>query len=318
MATNTQTPASEPGSQKLSEALGMSVGPILAQLFKKVNINQIRAASGSLADIDIDKVVLGDATINKIILSGTSARLNGAQAFLKTVRMVLELVFTLRWKIDLGWFGSWDGTENLGSLFFGMNLGNISIPSLAGIDMNIPNLTADNVQAKLKPINNLDLGGAQIKKILAADTDVPAEGFGLSGIGIGSVSVKNVTVPKTATQAVSIEEFDPNAAVVLPGAEVSDLQIPAAKVDDITTGGFNFIAQASSRSIGIDLGILAIRLFVTPKVHMDVGSMAIHDVNLSATASKLKVQDIEVPIRIRGIQLKDLMLQTVKIDEIAL
>jgi hypothetical protein len=315
---NIKTTESQPGSQELEVALKESVGPILAQLFKKIKINQVRAESGSLGDLDIDKVLLGDATINKIILTGTSAKLKGAQAFLQNVRMILQLKFTLKWEVDLGWIGSWGDTNDLGSLPFSMNLGNINIPSLANIDMNIPSVSVDNVQAQFNAITNLDLGGAQIKKISAKETGLPADSFGLSGIGVGSVSLKNLSVPKTATEAVSIEEFTPNAAVVLPGVEMTNLQIPSAQVDDISTGGFNFVAQASARSIGADLGVLAIKLVVNPVVHMDVGTMAIHDVVLEATANKLKVQDIQLPITIRGINLKNLVLQTVDIGEISM
>lgn len=309
---------SQPGSQELAVALQNSVGPILAQLVKKIKINQVRAESGSMADLDVDKVIFGDAVINKIILTGTSATLKGARAFLRNVRMVLELKFALHWEIDLGWLGSWDGDNDLGSLPFGMELGDISIPSLANIDMNIPSLSVDNVHAQIAPINNLDLGGAQIKKLAAKETGVPAEGFGISGLGVGSLSIKNLSVPKTATDAVSIEEFTPNAAISLPGVELANLRIPSAQVDNITTGGFNFMARASARSLGVDLGILAIRLTVTPVVHMDVGTMAIQDVALAATAGKLKVQDIKLPITIRGVNLKNLVLQTVDIGEISM
>ena len=319
MTTKTMTPPTMPSeTRELTSALRESVGPVLAQLVKKININQVRAESGSLSDLDIDKVVLGNATIDKIILTGTSARLNSARAFLQNVRVILELQFSLEWKVDLGWLGSWGDTDNLGSLPFGMNLGNVSIPSLANIDMSIPSVSVDGVQAQMNPITNLDLGGAKFKKITAKETGVPADGFGLSGLGIGSARITNLAVPKTATDAASIEEFTPNAAVVLPGAEVSNMQIPSAQVNNITTGGFNFVAQASSRSIGADLGILGIKLIVTPKLHMDVGTMAINDVTLSAVVNKLRVENIALPITVRGISLKDLELQTVTVGEISL
>ena len=31
----------------------------------------------------------------------------------------------LEWEVDLGWLGSWDGVENLGSLSFDINVGNV-------------------------------------------------------------------------------------------------------------------------------------------------------------------------------------------------
>lgn len=318
MAARKKATASQTDSAQLASALEQRVAPILAQVLKKINIDQVRAESGTLRDLDVAKIVLGDAHIDKVILTGTTATLKGAQAFLQTVRMVLELRFALEWEVDLGWLGHWGGTENLGSLPFGMNLGNVSIPSLANINLNIPNLTVDDVQASVSPINNLDLGGAAITKIVANDTDVPADGFGLTGLGIGSASIANIAVPKTTTASATIEEFAPNSPIALPGAEVSNLQIPSAGVDNITTGGFNFLAQASARSLGVDLGILAIKIIVTPVVHLDVGSMLIQDVELAAMANKLQVQGIQVPVTIRGIVISDLALQTVKIGKISL
>lgn len=303
---------------ELEAALGERIAPVIAQLLRTINIDQVRAESGTLRDLDVAKVVLGEASIDRIVLTGTSAKLKGAQAFMQSVRMVLELRFTLEWEVDLGWLGSWDGSENLGSLPFGMNLGNINVPSLADIDFSIPTLSVEDVKAKVEPINGLDLGGAQIKKVMAKDTDIPADGFGVSGLGIGSASMKNLSVPKTSTASASIEEFQPNSEVELPGIELSDLELPAARVDNVKTGGFNFLAQASARSIGADLGILAIKLIVEPMVHLDVGSMTIQDVELSAMAKKLKVQDIHVPVTLRGITMNDLALQAVKIGEVSL
>lgn len=314
-ATISEGPAT---TTELEAALERRLGPVLSNLYRRLNIDQVRAESGTIGDLDIGKVVLGKATINRVVLSGVSTQLNGAQAFLQSVRMVLELKFDLEWEIDLGWIFEDSGTVDMGSMLFGMNLGNVSVPSLADIEISAPNITADDVQVDVAPINNLDLSGAQIRKLSAKDTDLPADGFSLNGLGIGSASIKNLSVPKTSTGQVNIEEFQPNSSVVIPSAQVDNLQIPAAQADDITTGGFNFLAQASSRSLGVNLGILSIRIVVTPKVHLDVGSMAINDVSLSATANRLRVEGIEIPVNVKGIAMRDVILQTVKIGEIAL
>jgi hypothetical protein len=312
-AVSQEGPAAE-----LETALERRLGSVLSQVYRKLNIDQVRAESGSIGDLDIAKVVLGTANIERVVLTGLSAELNGAQAFLQNVRMVLELDFDLHWKIDLGWIFEDSGTVDLPSLYFGMNLGNVSVPSLANIDIHAPNFTANNLQVDVAPINNLDLNGARFRKLTAKETDLPADGFGLSGLGVGSASIKNLSVPKTSTAQVNIEEFQPNSSVVIPAAQTSDLQIPAAQADDITTGGFNFLAQASARSLDVDLGILEIRIQVTPKVHLDVGSMAINDLSLNAAASHLRVENIEIPVQVKGVAMRDVVLQTVRIGEIAL
>jgi hypothetical protein len=162
-AENINSTASQPSSQELATALKERAGPILAQLFKKITVNQIRAESGTIGDLDVDKVIFGDATIGKIILNETSARLQGAQAYLQNVRMILELKFGLQWKIDFGWLGNWDGTNDLGSLPFGMNLGNISVPSLVFHGIVRDNTEGNTANEFLRPIDaSYHFGGTMI------------------------------------------------------------------------------------------------------------------------------------------------------------
>jgi len=322
MSTNAKTAASQAGSLELAAALKESIKPILMQLYRKINIDQVRVESGLLEDLDIDKVVLGDVDIDKVILAGTSASLKGADAFLQGVNIILNLSFSLELDIDIDFFGfgfgDWSVNQNLGNLFFPMSLGDVRIQSLTNIDMNIPNLTADNLQANIAPVNGLDLNGAKIKKILANDTELPTGGFELNGLGIGGASINNLSIPGTSTQSVKIEEFEPNSSVIFPGAELSNLKIPSAQVDNISTDEFGFDTMAAPRSIKADFGIVEIKLFVTPFINMNVNSMILKDITLEATVNKLKVQDIKVPIKIRGINMKDLVLNTVKIGEISL
>lgn len=305
-------------SPELQALLEVQVPGLLAQISKKINIDQLKAEAGSIGDLDIDRVTFGDATIGNIILTNTDARLNGASAFMENVRTVLELRFTLDWEIDLGWLGNWDGHENLGSLSFGMNLGNVSVPSLSNIDMHIPTMHIPNASASMQPITNLDLGGATFKKLVASDTDAPAAGFTLSGMGIGSATVENLSLPKTTTARVTLEEFKPNGSVLLPGAEIRNLNLPAAQVDNISTAGFDLSAVASKRCLGVDIGILALRICVEPVIHMDVGSMTIKDASLSASSERLKVEDIRLPVTVRGIAMSKLDLDNIKINKITM
>jgi hypothetical protein len=305
-------------SPELIASLEATVPGLIAQLNKRINIDQFKVDAGKIRDLDIQKIVLGTATIENIVLSNTNAKLLGASAFMQNVRTILELRFTLVWEVDLGWLGSWGDTEHLGSLDFGLSLGNVSVPSLANINMHIPHINIPNASANFQPINNLDLGGATFSKLTASGTQAPAGGFGLSGIGIGSAVMENITIPKTATNSVTLEEFKPNADIVLPGAEATNLNIPSAKVGNISTGGFALSAIASRRCLGADLGILAVRICVTPVVHMSVGSMLINDAELSATAAKLNINNIRVPVTVRGIAMSNLELEKIKINKITL
>ena len=318
LSMNVQDAIADQISTELETTLGNRLTDILSQVPRKFNIDQIRSDSGTIGDLDVDKVVLGDATIENIVLTDTNANLGGAQALMQNVRSVLELRFTLTWEVDLGWFGNWGDTENLGSLNFAVNVGNVSVPSLADIDMHIPTIHIANPSLSLQPVNNADLGGARLKKLQINNTDAPAGGFNLSGMAVGNIAIQDVEIPSTSTEKVTVQEFSPNQKLTLPGAEVRDLRVPSAKVGNITTDGFDLSAIASRRCLGVDLGILELRICVEPVIHMDIGSMVIHDAEISAMASKLEVKNITVPVTVHGIQMSRLNLNSIKINKISL
>lgn len=305
-------------STELETTLGNRLTGILSQVPRKFNIDQIKSDSGTIGDLDVDKIVLGDATIESIVLTDTDANLGSAQALMQNVRSVLELRFTLIWAVDLGWFGNWGDTENLGSLNFAVNVGNVSVPSLANIDMHIPTIQIANPSLSLQPVHNVDLGGARLEKLEINNTDAPAGGFNLSGMAVGNIAIQDVEIPRTSTEKLTVREFSPNQKLTLPGAEVRDLRVPSAKVGNINTDGFDLSAIASRRCLGVDLGILELRICVEPVIHMDIGSMVIQDAEISAMASKLEVKNITVPVTVRGIQMSRLNLNSIKINKISL
>ena len=318
LSTDIQGAIAEQVSSELETALGDRLTGILSQLPRKFNIDQIKSDSGTIGDLDVDKIVLGDATIENIVLTDTRANLGGAQAFMQNVRSVLELGFTLTWGVDLGWLGNWGDTENLGSLHFAVNVGDVSVPSLADMEMHIPSINIANPSLSLQPVNHVDLGGAQFRKLQIDNTDAPAGGFNLSGMAVGSIAIQDVEIPAASTEKITLQEFSPNEKLTLPGAEVSNLKLPSTKVDNISTGGFDLSAIASRRCLGVDLGILELSICVEPVIHMSIGSMVIQDAEISAMASKLEVKNITVPVTVRGIQMSRLNLNSIKINKISI
>jgi hypothetical protein len=302
----------------LGAALGGVVPGVMMALAQKITINQLTAAKGKVAELTLGKITVGKATVGLITVTDAHVKLNGAQAFLKDVRTVLELRFTLHWKVDLGWLGSWDGVEDLGTLPFGLDVGNVSVPSLANIELDIPSLSIPGLETAIKPIENLDLGGGALSALLAKNTALPAAGFTLSGLGLAGLSVNGLAVPATSTEEVQLAEFKPTAEITLPGATLANVAVPSAQAGDINASAFNFSASASRRCLGVDLGILEVKVCVDPTVHLDVGSMRIEDVDLTAAVKGVDIEDVRFPITVGGIRMADVDLQTVNVDKVSL
>jgi hypothetical protein len=289
---------------------------IIAMVARKINIAQLAAASGNIRDIDIDKIVLGEAKIDKVTLQGTTAGIHSGSAFLQNVKIILELKLTLDWWVDV-WVYDDSGTESLGSMWFPIPVGNVHVPSLEDIDLTIPSLSVEDISVDIAPITNLDLGGGSFDGLDAKETTLPAAGFQLSGLGLGNFSLSNLSVPKTSTKEATIDRFQPDSDLVLPGAAVSQLQVPSAAAGNIQSGAIAIDGVATKRGVSVNFGIFGFTFWIQPVAHMSIGSMLLQDVTFSANINKVDIENVTVPIDIRGIRLKDIDLNQVDVNNIS-
>jgi hypothetical protein len=132
------------------------------------------------------------------------------------------------------------------------------------------------------------------------------------------MNVTNVSVPSTNTKRATIQDVTPDNHIVLPQASLRDLEIPQTKVQDIVSPGFGTTAIAAARKLSVDLGILEVGLRVTPTVHINVESMAITDVELYAMANDLNLQNISLPVSVRGIKVDNIDLREVNVNQISI
>lgn len=285
---------------------------ILLAVAKKINIAKLAVASGAIRDLEVDRVVLGDATIEQLILKNTSASLHSGSAYLSGVKTVMELRFTLDWWVDV-WIYSDSGTNDLGSMYFNIDIGNIQVPSLQNIDMAMPLITVGNVHASVAPITNLDLGGATLSSTNVLDTVAPADGFQMNGLGMGSMTISEIDIPKTSTRLATVDRFVPNSQVLLPEASVSAVQIPSTTIGNIQSGNILMDAVADKRGLSVNFGIFGITLWVQPVAHMSIQSMVLQNVALSATMGQGVIKNVRVPLDVRGIKVNGIELNQVQV-----
>jgi hypothetical protein len=321
VAKPSTSPAPTAAAQTAATLLRAPVAGAIASLGKKIHVGQIVADKGTIGKIGAGQVILGDTTIKNVILQNTTATINGGKALLQNVRLILELQFHLDWSVGFSVFGHHvgaSGSDNLGSLSFPFTVGDIQVPALQNISLQIPSLTASGIKATLAPIANLALGEADLQNFEADNTDLPADGFALSGLGLGSLQLAGVEIPKTLTEKASLAALALQSNVVLPGAEINNLQLPAAAAGNISSPGLAFDALPSARSIGADFGVLKITLSVQPVAHTMIGALVIQDVKLAAAIGKLSLQEIQVPLKVLGVTLQQITLEKVKVANISL
>lgn len=304
-------------NKQIEDYLQTRLPGIFQILSRKVNIEEVVAGSGTIKDIAVDKILMGEAKINKIILQGTSANLKSGSAFLQNVRINLELKLTLEWWYDI-WIHSDSGTENLGSLWFPLSIGDVQVPSLEDINLSIPNVAIDNLKAAMAPIKNLDLGCGEFSQLNATKTTLPVNGFQLTGLGLGDFSLSQIQIPQTSTQKITIQEFKPTDEILMPEAQVNNLNIPDTSINNIQSANISLDGHASKKGINVNLGVLGFKFWVEPVAHINIGAMKLNDVKLNAIINTAKVEDIGIPIDIRNINIKGVDINDIDINEIKL
>ena len=303
-------------SLPVSRDLLTRLGLLGAQVSRKIAIDQVGVDSGTLNNLKVEKVNLGSASIGSLKVQNGSASVNNANAVLNQVRSIVELGFHLDWKIDLGWIGSWDGSENMGSLDIPVDLGTITIPDLGDIDLQIPSIDIPGLVAEMKPIDQLDLGNLELGGVRLDKLSLPSAGLSITGMSVGDLTLSSLTVPSADGEAMRVNRAAPTRQLSLPGASLENIAIPAINMPSATSGSFNANAAASDKSLGIDIGILKVSIRVTPTVHLDVGSMTLSDAQLAADLGKVSINDISLPVSLEGITGGELGLNSISVQKL--
>jgi hypothetical protein len=284
----------------------------------QINIAQLAAASGTVADIKVGEIVLGGVTIGQLTLENTSLAINAGSAALTGVRVVVNLDFQFDWWINLG-FWSDSGSADLGSLSFGIDLGSVAIPSLNHIPLSIPNIVVSNLSAAVAPVANIDLGGGTLTGLAADQIALPKNGFTLSGLGLGAVSIASLQAPEGTAASFTIQEFHPNANVTLPSATLSSVQVPSATAADVeATATVSFNGTASPQVLPLSLGVLGGSINVTPTAFISIGTLQLTGVALSGSVAQAILSNIGVPVDVKQINLNAIDISQFNVTGISL
>ncbi len=306
----------------LSEEAGAppSAADVIAQALRTIDIAQIGAVSGTAGSLGVDRIELGEAVIDRLVIQGVHASIQAGTTLLQDVRFVLELRLSVDWWYDFGWLGSGGGTVGLPSISFGLTLGNVLVPSLDDINLSVPSVTVNDAGAVIAPVTNLNLGGAQFHDLRVDDTQLPSAGFGLSGMQLGAVSVDNVGFPAASSRRLSIGDFTPDSPLRLPAAEVTGIEIPSAQIPNVVSQGAVDIenAQATRRGVRLSLGLFGFTFWVQPVFDIHIGQLTLTDVTAAASIDRLRLEDVSAPITVRGVKMGDLQLEQLTVNQISI
>ncbi len=300
------------------ERLKREMPEAFAAVSRHMQLAELLAAKGSVAEVTIDRVTIGEVQAGAMEIAGAAMTLKAGAARLHDVRMVIRLALSLDWKIDLGFLYSDSGSDDLGAFEFALGVGDVTIPGLDQIAATIPSATIPGARFTVPDMGPIRLGAGTFEGLAAKNLTMPASGFSLDGMNVGGLHFDGMELPEASCAEARIERVRTAEPAVLPSVSVDGVALPSVKVPDIASGALDVRAIAASRAIGVDLGALQLTLRVVPSVRMQVAGMVMHDAEVGATVGKLTLSGVRIPVSVQGIGLARLDLQSVSMSDLSM
>ena len=293
---------------------------LMAAALRHVDVERLGVGSGTAGALSIGRITLEEASAGRVVLAGLSTRVRCGSAVLHDVRAILELGFTAHWRYDLKWLGSDSGVKALGSKANRVELHDIRLPMLQDFVFEIPEAVAEDVEATLEPIENLELGGSRLADVRAEGTRLPTDGFALDGLDLGTLEITAVTVPGATTRRLGIGELEPEGPLQLPGLDVRGIEVPALGIADVSSAGAVSLVGAALEPIEAPLfklgELFAVRLVVEPVLHLQIGELVLSELEASAAIESAGVRDLAASVAIGDVAVDELALADIALSRV--
>jgi len=296
---------------------------LAAAVMQRINLPKLISASGSASSITIDQIRLNDTSVERVDVLDVKTEVDTGTVTLENARAIvsLSLRFNFGVHIPLPWpfddinFGD---SISLGGITFPFDIGDISIPELNNVDLEIPSAALIDIKATLEPVNNLNLGGAAFNGLELDDTVLPSAGFGLSGLSLGALSLTELTTPSVTSAHLSVAGFSPDNALLLPSISIENIQLPSTSAAQVTTVAPVVVPGITSetRNIPLTSGLLTTSIDISPTLTIAISSMVINNISAVSTISKIDIRDIRSTVEVSGVTANGLELNNVELESI--
>ena len=284
-----------------------------------VNVPELDVQQAGLTNVSIGQVGIGPITVGELVVQDIDLRFSAGVAFIRgmTVRVRLHIEFEWHIHIGLPWpFDDIDigSTEDLGTYSFNMPpVGDVVIPGLSNLNINIPSLTAHNVGASANPIANLQLHNATAQTIRARDVVLPSAGFTIAGLSLNSIQGDNISVPAAGVREATVGHLTGNPLNV-GEFSLNSLTLGSATVPLIrNTSPFDVPANLQSRRLPFDLGLLEFALIITPSATAHIPYLEIDNSNATATTGRVVLRNVTLPFDVLNLTLSQIGINTIGI-----
>ncbi len=139
-------------------------------------ISEADIQKASVNSISVGSVGIGPVTIGQLVITDLELNTAADGAFLRNFVVTVTYNMKLDWHLHIELPGNViddSGTEDLDSPQFIIGFGDIRLPGLENLKIDIANLAVDSPSATILPVTNIQLGKAVAEGIQAANLKLP-------------------------------------------------------------------------------------------------------------------------------------------------
>jgi hypothetical protein len=283
-------------------------------------ISQADIQRSSVNTLSVGSVGIGPITIGQLVLTDFALNTAADGAFLRNFVVTVTYTMSLDWHLHIelpGHIIDEGGTEDLDSPTFIVGFGDIRVPGIENLKVDIASLALDNPAATINPVSNLQLGKALAEQIQAKNLKLPTAGFSIAGLGIGGLNIGGFGVPAASLDSVTIGKVKGDATPFGQMA-LNNLALPSVSIPDIVGQGVDTAATPKPKAFHLDLGCLDLTLKVNPTAEAHIDRLEISNVKANMSIGKIELNNIVAPYELLNLTLSQVGIETVSVPTVAI
>jgi hypothetical protein len=291
----------------------------------KIKIPETHIGKARVQQVGVGEVKCGPVHVGRLTLNNVQVRTSTGVAELRNVRVQLTLSFALEWKVGLtismpDWIPDIDisesGTMDLGKLGLGIGFGNLSLPGLANLALDITKLPVDDLSAVIGSLRNIDLGPAVAESIHAQGLVAPSAGFQVDGIGLTGFSAQGVGLGDAVLTGATVGRIS-GGTLPLPGLSIPSLSLPEVTVPRMSGQNIDAASRPEvTKMPTVDVGLLSATLKVTTTAAFHIDELRLDNITAAASIGEIALKDVELPYEILDLSLSQIGIERIEVPAV--
>lgn len=293
----------------------------------KISVPDARVAQARVRQASVGELKLGPIQVGQLSLSGVKLDTRTGTAQLRNLHLALTMSYALDWRVgvvidvpdpfpDLNISES--GTMDLGTMKLGISFGNLSLPGLADLSLDVPSLVVRDLEVIAGALKNLNLGAALAEGIRAQGLVAPGQGLQLDGLGLAGASVQGLTLPDAALAGATIARVTggtlPIGALSIPGLTLPAVKLPRLSCENVGATANPVVTKLPTA----DIGLLAATLKVTTTAQFTLDELRIDGVQAAASIGEIALKNVALPYEVLNVSLSQIGLDGIAVPQVEL